>query len=97
MMFAVMFIVRNTRAAALAAPNLLTDFDVNQKINENENGKSVTPSTIATYGFGLKLCVSPSEIGKTKKKINHIILNQKIPKAIGRIIFKKLFSLFISK
>ena len=87
----VTFIKRNTSAATLAAPNLLIVLDVNQKTRENENGRSVTPRPIATYGFGLKLCVSPSEIGKTKKKISHITLNQKIPNETGRIIFRKLF------
>jgi hypothetical protein len=87
----VIFITRNTNAAAVAAPNPLMVLDTHQKTRENENGRSTTPRTNATYGFGLKLCVSPSEIGNTKKKINHITLNQKIPKDIGRIIFRKLF------
>jgi len=84
-----MFIVRNTRVAALAAPKLLMVLDTHQKTRENEKGRSTTPRTTATYGLGLKLCVSPSEIGNTKKKISHIILNQKMPNEIGRIIFRR--------
>ena len=92
-----MFIRRKVNAAILAAPNLLTVFEVNQKTRENENGSKAIPRTKATYGLGLKLCVSPSEIGRTKKKINHITLNQKIPKETGRMVLRNPFFLSFSK
>jgi hypothetical protein len=89
--------MRKTKAAALAAPKLWLVFDMDQKTNENPKGSTDTPKINAITGFGLKLCVSPSDIGRTKKKINHITLNQKTPKDIGRTIFRKLFFLLVSE
>jgi len=47
-------------------------------------------SIIATLGLGLKLCVSPSEIGNTKKNTNHITLNHKTPNEIGKMETRNL-------
>jgi len=89
-MFDVIFIVTNTNIAALAVPNWLNVLCADQNTRENANGIKIKLSITATYESGLKLCVSPSEIGNTKKKINHITLNQKIPNDTGKIKFKKL-------
>ena len=90
-MLDVMFIIMNTNADALAAPKLLSVLNDDQKTIENMKGNATKLNPIATYGSGLKLCVSPSEIGNTKKNTIHITLNQNTPNATGRIIFKKIF------